>query len=1034
MSRRTPSREQIKAIEHNGGVLLSAGAGAGKTFVLVEHIYYLIRNYIEKNPEIETGELKEFLAKNVVMTFTKKAAGELEIRMQNYLKEVDEEDILFRHINLLKDSISALNITTIHGFCYLLIQKGLIEKIDSNKEIISDLEFREKINNLVDEWFRTSLNKKIDYNFIMGHKKLKEAFQNIYSSPELRILWHSTDLSQSFEEKVIVELEELLSLNEIYNFEHIGKETEKITSLLEYFRNHRVSKYQDLLLYDDFFSEFGTFPRSKELGLFKDLREFLKKNKESILAFSEAKDTFDNWAELIKSLHRFIEENYLKSGGLNFSDLEYYVFEALENEKTCAAIREEYNYFVIDEFQDTSEIQFNIVSKILNQEFENLFCVGDIKQAIYGFRGGEIKLIKNLSQNIPQFLSLKDNYRSGENVVKFNNDLFSYLLNLGHEFEGKDAHSVPFESQQFANKSITDDFVEKISIEISKQDQKSLSQSELEIIEAQYIVEQLKNNKTNSCILYRKLTPVKYLLPLLIENDLSFSLQMKVNLERDPLWSIFKLLMEGNDQVAEHLEVYFSYLNIDSTFISESLETFNKNLSTIGLWQAFQTFIYSNGIHNSNFENNLSLIESLCLISNNDKIICRERIEDHENGTYSIDFRYGDDSENITIMTIHSSKGLEFDHVILAGISTNGKSIPFDKAIGSLPFSFKWYVDGKTYKSPFYLIEELHKKNAEFSESKRLFYVACTRAVSRLTWFDISLNGKEKSYSKNSWINGLRKWGGDTSFYNHEEVFDDLIFEGDKKSSLNSRPEFHLSNLGIVGSTRSGDCYLSYIPELSVTRFSELALCVRKFFLSNVLKITEEDMENLDPYLSEKQYFKPANEDEKIKSSKARGSDIHYQIEKLIKEDDGNQLSPQVNFVRKILEQYKDNYKFLSEVPVRFSLFGHIVNGTPDLVLVPMNSDDTVEIWDFKTGSSEENNSYWMQLYCYALCFSHDYPNSNFKLKLLYVDTEEVVEQTHTVEEINQLVLNCWSKTKDYSQVNTQHCQKCNFQNLCREV
>jgi ATP-dependent exoDNAse (exonuclease V) beta subunit len=413
---------------------------------------------------------------------------------------------------------------------------------------------------------------------------------------------------------------------------------------------------------------------------------------------------------------------------------------------------------------------------------------------------------------------------------------------------------------------------------------------------------------------------------------------------------------------------------------------------------------------------------------------CRERIEDHEDGTYSIDFRYGQDSEKITIMTIHGSKGLEFEHVILGGVSTNGKGAAFDKSIGALPLSFKWSHKGKSYKSPSFLVEELHYKKSEFSESKRLFYVACTRAVKELSWIDISLNGKEKSYSGNSWINGIRKWQGDRTFITNDEVFDDRYFDNDNSIRENQRPEFHLSNLGIVSSKRNPQCSLSVVPELSVTRFSELAQCSRKFFLSNILKITDEDLEILGTDGLTQSSKTNKVQDDEFKSSKARGSDIHYQIESLIKGDKSIERTSQVIFVEKNLEKYLQDYTLHSEEPVRFSLFGHIVNGTPDLVLKPQLDSRAVEIWDFKTGGQEENQSYWLQLYCYALCFSFEYPNSEFVLKLLYVDAQKIVEKRCTVKDIKDYVLTFWKKTEDYSQVNTQHCHKCNFQNLCQEV
>lgn len=83
--------EQLKAIEHQGGVLLKAGAGSGKTFVLVQHINYLTDIWFEefKNQKNQNWEdyIKSKFSKLVMMTFTKKAAGEMNIRLHEKFRQ-----------------------------------------------------------------------------------------------------------------------------------------------------------------------------------------------------------------------------------------------------------------------------------------------------------------------------------------------------------------------------------------------------------------------------------------------------------------------------------------------------------------------------------------------------------------------------------------------------------------------------------------------------------------------------------------------------------------------------------------------------------------------------------------------------------------------------------------------------------------------------------------------------------------------------------------------------------------------------------
>ena len=77
--------EQQLAIHHRGGVLLKAGAGSGKTFVLVQHILHLTRETMEEAFKSQTSGFEELIRQKfsgiVMMTFTKKAAGEMSIRL-----------------------------------------------------------------------------------------------------------------------------------------------------------------------------------------------------------------------------------------------------------------------------------------------------------------------------------------------------------------------------------------------------------------------------------------------------------------------------------------------------------------------------------------------------------------------------------------------------------------------------------------------------------------------------------------------------------------------------------------------------------------------------------------------------------------------------------------------------------------------------------------------------------------------------------------------------------------------------------------
>lgn len=147
---REPNGEQKKAIEHSGGVVLNAGAGSGKTFVLIEHVVYLLKRKFPKQNFIEGKTFKEvesFFSTVVLITFTKKAANEISIRLIDRIEmeedKADKDKMLFW--NCVRQSLDFLVMTTIDGFCYRLISQGYIGDIAHSFEI-SDEEQRDKKN------------------------------------------------------------------------------------------------------------------------------------------------------------------------------------------------------------------------------------------------------------------------------------------------------------------------------------------------------------------------------------------------------------------------------------------------------------------------------------------------------------------------------------------------------------------------------------------------------------------------------------------------------------------------------------------------------------------------------------------------------------------------------------------------------------------------------------------------------------------------------------------------------------------------
>ncbi|WP_290733839.1 UvrD-helicase domain-containing protein [Halobacteriovorax sp. JY17] len=1102
---REPNSEQKLAIEHTGGVLLSAGAGSGKTFVLVEHVIYLAKRFINQNENIDLIEFEQkiqsYFSKIVLMTFTKKAAGEIYERLVQRIEvQIESTQDNLESWLIIKNAVDFMTISTIHGFCYKLIGQGLIPGVSSSVGIISESEYREKISKLYERWFENHLEEIPSEEFrkiiSLNSSQITKSMLNIFGSPEIRLMWKDLKFEnlEKDSSEIWPKIWELLGVDELWNnpidlipFSEFSDKPwfQVIQKIQNKYQGKTQWKLEDFEFSIEMFDGISrlTGPSKKiitneleeHFSLIKEFRGFLKKYTEDITqTFTSMNEDIKKWWESTHLIYQYIEKHYRDIPGVTFSDLEYYVSLSLCDEETRKNIAHNYEYFIVDEFQDTSEVQFEMLSQIIDGDFHKLFTVGDMKQAIYGFRGGELGVFKSCMEKSPQTLKLSNNYRSKANIIDFNNYVFDYLFKIGLNFEGIDNHSVPVDYQTFpfeknsensgkvvvSNYDIGEFFEEK---EKPKSEDFSLFESKSFLTQIEDI---FKNTDENVCVLYKNLGPSKYLINELIKNDLSFTAQIKVPLAEDPILAIFKTLVdfllssEEEEDVAKlkfYLSGYFNLLNLSiSETLEEVVKQFVADTLTLGVYNSFLKFSFSAGLLNSNHKNNGQIVKELCEMCGDDLEQIQMKIFGYSDVKYSIDFEYGKDAKRIQIMTAHASKGLEFDNVFIGGIHNNGRTMPEMSFFGKLPWSFKWKKDSRqktAYATPTFIYEGLLYKKKDFAESKRLFYVASTRAQKNLYWTDLSLNGEPLQSAKNSWICGLRKWQEEDLIKKIDfmEVIKDnqRNIEGlDVEFVKLKAPLFHMDSLGVTSAV-SNDSSLGIISELSVTRLASISQCPRKFYLLNVCKFTEEDVVELTGKESVFSGIKASEiieEEGVISSSASRGTEIHEALSFAIKR---NWIAP-ASFIDKNikkdiaafdwtiskLKEKSLDYNFISEEMIKFPFFEQMISGTPDLVLTPKESGNQLEVWDFKTGQREEAKEvpYWFQLKSYAYAYQVLYPefaDKPVKLVLSFADMQENVEVILTHQELKESLHKDWELTSKPDLINQDHCKQCTFGNLC---
>ena len=212
--------------------------------------------------------------------------------------------------------------------------------------------------------------------------------------------------------------------------------------------------------------------------------------------------------------------------------------------------------------------------------------------------------------------------------------------------------------------------------------------------------------------------------------------------------------------------------------------------------------------------------------------------------------------------------------------------------------------------------------------------------------------------------------------------------------------------------------------------------CPRKFYLKNICSLDGDDIGRT---------WRDGGRPPSSTSSLERGENIHRELSGIVKggfvepEDlagrfDGESCAS-IRWALSRLHGIKEGYKVLSEISMKFDLFGHKVVGIPDLVCLSSSPEENIRIIDFKTGRIRKSDEpfYRFQLAAYAYAVSQEYNRKGkFSLELVYVDERKVLEFPMIDEEIEDYLRKQWDSTAALDRVDKNHCPDCEFEKLCR--
>lgn len=478
--------EQQQVIDlRNRNILVSAAAGSGKTAVLVERIVKIIT---DKNHPVDIDHL-------LIVTFTNAAAAEMRERIGNAIeKALDEQpgdEHLLRQLTLIHNA----QITTIDSFCLYVVRNHFHEiDLEPNFRIGDEGELKllredvlgrvleqnyeepsEAFSDFVEGYAsgRTdaALNEMILqlYEFSRSYpwpEKWLDSFVGAYSIETREELDRAEWLAPLTENIcfVLKDCEQLLKQALAITQQDDGPDMyeKAVQSDLEKYEGlSRLTSFCELsgalsdIKYDRLASSRGFEGDPDKLELVKSLREQAKDVVKKLcrqyffcspeMMIEQLERTEPMLEEVVRLTKQFADEFAAakrRKNLVDFHDVEHFALQILVDEetekakKTAEEFRDTFEEIMIDEYQDSNEVQETLLRSISREERgeNNIFMVGDVKQSIYRFRLARPELFMkkydsySLEESTTQRIDLHKNFRSREEVLTCTNDIFYKIM------------------------------------------------------------------------------------------------------------------------------------------------------------------------------------------------------------------------------------------------------------------------------------------------------------------------------------------------------------------------------------------------------------------------------------------------------------------------------------------------------------------------------------------------------------------------------------------------------------------------------
>lgn len=789
--------EQQRAIDEEGtNIIVSAGAGSGKTAVLTQRVIRKIKDGVDIN-------------KLLVLTFTKAAAHEMKERIRVSLTKENLTEAL--------EYLESSYITTFDSYALSVVKKYFyLLNISKNVSIMDSSIVKVYKTKIIDKIFEKryeldSFKNLMNLYTVKDDTNIKKLIISISDKMDLLVSkedYQKNYIKNYYSEKEIDKTIKLYETEILDRFSSFKNEFDNLKSITEEKYSSSLSNTYDLVLEDESYENLKVINTLKFPPLPKNSSDEVKESKAKCVLLLKEIDNFTRFEslteiknlilstkdyskeiiEIIKLIDIEVNDFKRKFDRYEFNDIALLAIKVVkENPDIRKELQDNYNEIMIDEYQDTSDLQeefINLISK------NNVYVVGDVKQSIYRFRSANPYLFRNKYDSYEKKsngkkIDLLKNFRSRKEVIEDINKIFNRIMtfSLG-DAAYEENHNMIFGNEDYEKNLKTDNNLEIFTYEDKESDELK------EEIEAFFVANDIKNKIKSNYQIYDKETKILRNatyedFTILMDRSGNFNLYKKIfeylNLplsvkkeevltEENELLvikNIINLLLKIKEKkynkefryymtsilrsfiYKESDEYIFSLFKNNSFYDSslfEKLNTISKNLEEVTSYELIQIIykefqIYQKVLGLVDVEASLIKLDYILELAHslgdygytlNDFV---QYLNQMLESKIEIKYNTNDNLNNsIKLMSIHKSKGLEFPVCYYTGLyklftkQELKDMFLFDETFGIiLPFITDVYNDN--------IIKDLLKiKNnkEDISEKIRLLYVSLTRAREKM--------------------------------------------------------------------------------------------------------------------------------------------------------------------------------------------------------------------------------------------------------------------------------------------------------------